>query len=150
MSWKFLRFVGDDNILSQVLSEPARKDALLDLLFVSREGLVGDVMVGSCLSHSDHKMVEFKIFSVMRKKDNEVAALDFRRANVKLFRELFSRVPCESAVEGLGVHKCWSVFKEQLSEAQDQAVHLRHKSSKQGRRPAWLNRELLMELQRKK
>ncbi|KAK4818300.1 LOW QUALITY PROTEIN: hypothetical protein QYF61_010762 [Mycteria americana] len=44
-SWKFLKFVGDDNFLSQVLSEPARKDALLDLLFVNREGLMGDVMV---------------------------------------------------------------------------------------------------------
>ena len=56
------------NFLSQVLSEPTRKDALLDLLFVNREGLVGDVMVGGCLGHSDHEMVEFKIFSVMRKK----------------------------------------------------------------------------------
>lgn len=26
-----------------------------------------DVMVGGCLGHSDHEMVEFKIFSVMRK-----------------------------------------------------------------------------------
>jgi len=50
-------FVGD-NFLSQVLSEPARKDALLDLLFVNREGLVGDVMVGGCLGHSDREIVE--------------------------------------------------------------------------------------------
>ena len=66
-SWKFLKFVGD-NFLSQVLSEPARKDALLGLLFVNREGLVGDVMVGACLGHSDHEMVEFKIFSVRKKR----------------------------------------------------------------------------------
>ncbi|KAK4810529.1 hypothetical protein QYF61_004492 [Mycteria americana] len=43
-SGKFLKFV-EDNFLTQVLSEPTRKDALLDLLFVNREGLVGDVMV---------------------------------------------------------------------------------------------------------
>ena len=75
-----MKFVGD-NILSQVLSEPARKDALLDLLLVNREGLVGDVMVGGCLGHSDHEMVVFKIFSVRRKKDSRVATLHFRRAN---------------------------------------------------------------------
>lgn len=44
--------------------------------------------------HSNHEMVEFKIFRVMRKKDSIVATLKFRRANFKLFRELFSRVPC--------------------------------------------------------
>ncbi|KAK4810495.1 hypothetical protein QYF61_004275 [Mycteria americana] len=42
-SGKFLKFV-EDNFLTQVLSEPTRKNALLDLLFVNREGLVGDVM----------------------------------------------------------------------------------------------------------
>ncbi|PKU33292.1 rna-directed dna polymerase from mobile element hypothetical protein [Limosa lapponica baueri] len=42
-AWKFLKFAGD-NFLSQVLSEPTRKDALLDLLFLNREGLMGDDM----------------------------------------------------------------------------------------------------------
>ena len=51
-SGKFQKFVAD-NPLSQVLSEPARKDAFLDLLFVNREGLVGDVMVGGHFGHSD-------------------------------------------------------------------------------------------------
>ena len=96
--------------MSQVLGEPTRKDALLDLLFVNREGLVGDVVVGGCLGHSDHKMVEFKLVSVMREKDSRVATLGFRRANFKPF----SRVPWESASEGLGVHECWSVFKKHL------------------------------------
>ncbi|GAB0209633.1 mitochondrial enolase superfamily member 1 [Grus japonensis] len=49
-----------------------------------------------------------------------------------------------------GVHECWSVFKNHLLEAQEQAIPLCRKSSKQGRRPAWLNRELLVELKRKK
>ncbi|KAK4806138.1 hypothetical protein QYF61_001061 [Mycteria americana] len=148
-SWKFLEFVGD-NFLSQVLGEPTRKDALLDLLFVNGEGLVGDVMVGGCLGHSDHEMVELKIFSVMRKKDSRVATLDFRRANFKLLGELISRVPWESAFEGLGVHECWSAFKNHLLEAQEQAIPLCRKSNKWGRRPAWLKRELLVELKRKK
>ena len=61
-SWKLLKFVGG-NFLSQVLSEPTRKDVLLDLLFANREGLTGDVRVGGCVGHSDHEMVELK-FSV--------------------------------------------------------------------------------------
>ena len=149
MSWKFLKLVRG-NFLSQVLSEPARKDALLDLLITNREALVGDVMVGGCLGHSDHEMVELKLCSVKRKKDSRFATLAFRRANIKLFRELFNRVPWECAFEGLGVHECWSVFKNHRLEAQEQAIPLCRKSSKRGRRPAWLNRELLVELRRKK
>jgi len=115
---------------------------------VNREGLVVDVMVGVCICHSDHEIVELKIFSAIRKKDSRVATLNFRRANFKLYRGLFSRVPWKSAFEALGVHKCWSVFKNHILEAQEQAIPLCHRSSKQGRRPVCLNREPLMELKR--
>lgn len=70
-SWKLLKFVGD-NFLSQVVSEPTRKGALLDLLFVNREELMEDVMARGCLGHSDCEMLEFKIFSVMRKKAQQI------------------------------------------------------------------------------
>jgi len=59
-SVKFLKYV-EENFSSQVLSEPTRKGALLDLLYSNREGLMGDAIVGGCLGHSDHEMVEFKI-----------------------------------------------------------------------------------------
>lgn len=64
-SGKFQWFV-EDNFLTQVLSESARKDALLDLLFVTKEGLKGDVTVGDCLGHNDHRMVVFVIVTVSR------------------------------------------------------------------------------------
>ncbi|PKU34926.1 mitochondrial fission process protein 1 [Limosa lapponica baueri] len=44
-SRRFLGCVGD-NFLTQLVREPTREGALLDLLFVNREGLVGDVTVG--------------------------------------------------------------------------------------------------------
>lgn len=57
LPWKYLQLY-HNIFLSEALSEPTRKDAFLDLLFVKREGLVGDVMVGVCLGHSVHEMVE--------------------------------------------------------------------------------------------
>lgn len=87
-------------------------------------------MVGDYLAHSDHVMVYFKIFSVMRKKDSRVATLDFGRATFKIFRELFNRVSWECSFESLGVHECCSVFKNHLLEALEQAIPLGHKSSK--------------------
>jgi len=120
-SGKFLKFVGS-NFLLQVLSDLTRKDALLGLLFVNTEGLVGDVRVGGCLDHSDREMVEFKIFVVMRIKVSRVATLDFKRANFKLFREQLSNVHWKSAFEVLGVDECWSVCKKCLLKAKEQAI----------------------------
>lgn len=45
-----------------------RKGSLLDLLFVNKEGFVGDVIVEGCLGHSDNKEIEFQMFGVIRKK----------------------------------------------------------------------------------
>jgi len=44
-----------------------------------------------------------------------------------------------------GVQECCSLFKRHYLHAQEQCVPLRKKSSKGGRRPAWLNKELLEE-----
>lgn len=50
----------EDNLLTQLVREPTRGGAQLDLLIVSREELMGDVVVGGRFGHSYHKMNEFK------------------------------------------------------------------------------------------
>ncbi|GAB0209549.1 mitochondrial enolase superfamily member 1 [Grus japonensis] len=45
----------------QLANEPTRGGVSLDLLFTNREGLVGDVVVGGHLGHSDHEMIEFSV-----------------------------------------------------------------------------------------
>ena len=49
----------EDNILRQLVSEPIRGGASLDLLFTDRAGLVEDVVVGGHLGLRDHEMIEF-------------------------------------------------------------------------------------------
>lgn len=87
--------------MSQVLSDLAKKDDLLDLVFVNREGLVGVVMLGDCLDCSDQELVDFRVCGVMRKKFSRVATLNFKRANLKLLKELLSSVPwCRIITKG--------------------------------------------------
>ncbi|KAJ7425329.1 hypothetical protein BTVI_03224 [Pitangus sulphuratus] len=57
----------DDSFMEQVLREPTWKDALLDLLLVSRVDLMSKVETGGCLGHSDHKGLKLKI-SVDKRK----------------------------------------------------------------------------------
>lgn len=61
-SRKFLKHI-EDNLLMHVL----RKGALLDLLFVYREGLMAEEVVGGCLGCSDHKVVEFRVICNSKK-----------------------------------------------------------------------------------
>ena len=90
----------------QVLREPTRKGALLDLLFVNREGLVGEVVIGGCLGHSNHAVAEFQIIGNRRKTASKTSTLDMGRADFGLLKELVSKSPWESTFEGIGVHEC--------------------------------------------
>ncbi|KAK4828050.1 hypothetical protein QYF61_023088 [Mycteria americana] len=148
-SRRFLECVAD-NFLTQLVCEPTREGAPLDLLFTNREGLVSHVMVGGRLGQSDHEMIEFLIHGEVRRGVSKTAALDFRRADFGLFRRLVERVPWEAALKGKGVQEGWTFFKEEVLKAQEQAVPRCRKTSRRGRRPAWLNRELWLELRKKR
>jgi len=104
-SRRFLKHL-EDNFLVQVLREPTRKGALLDLLLENREGLVGDVAIGGHLGHNDHEVVEFEIFGDRRKTATKTSVLNMGRADFRLPGELVSKVPWETAFEGIGVHQC--------------------------------------------
>ena len=140
----------EENFLTQLVREPTTEGAPLDLLFVNREGLVGDVMVGGCLGHSNHKMIEFWIQGEVRRGVSRTATLDFWRADFGLFRRLVDRVPWEAVLKGKGVQEGWAFFKKEILKAQEQAIPMCRKTSQRGRRSAWLNRELWLELQEKK
>ena len=79
-SWRFLECVGD-NFLTQLVKEPTRGSKILDLLFVNREGLVGDVKVGGHLGHSDPEMLDFSILVEPQRRVSRTATLDFQRAD---------------------------------------------------------------------
>ncbi|PKU31929.1 rna-directed dna polymerase from mobile element jockey- hypothetical protein [Limosa lapponica baueri] len=53
--------------LLQVIEEPMRRGAMLDLLLTNEEGLVGNVKLKGSLGCSDHEMVEFKILRAVRR-----------------------------------------------------------------------------------
>ncbi|PKU40554.1 rna-directed dna polymerase from mobile element jockey-like [Limosa lapponica baueri] len=148
-SRRFLECVGD-NFLTQLVREPTREGALLDLLFVNREGLVGDVTVGGHLGYRDREMIEFLILREVRRGVSRTAIMDFQRADFGLFKSLLDRVPWEAALKGKGVQEGWTFFREEVLKAQQQAVPVRSKASRLGKRPAWLNKEIRSQLREKR
>jgi len=142
-SRRFLECV-DGNFLTQLVSEPTRGGASLDLPFTNRDGLVGDVVAGGCLRLSDHEMIEFSVRGEVKSGASKTTTMDFQRADFCLFRTLVERVPWEKVLKGKGVQAGWTFFKEEGLKTQEQAVPICHKTNQQGRQQSWLNRELLL------
>ncbi|CAM4664489.1 unnamed protein product [Lepidochelys kempii] len=148
-SRKFLESTGD-NFLVQVLEEPTRGGAFLDLLLTNREELVGEAKVDRNLGGSDHELVEFRILTQGRKVSSRIWTLDLRKADFDSLRERMGRIPWGTNMKGIGVQESWLYFKESLLRLQGQTIPMSRKNSKYGRRPAWLNHEILADLKHKK
>lgn len=54
----------EDDFLVEIVREPTRERAHLDLLFGNREGFMDKVVIGDCLSHNEHKVVELQIIGL--------------------------------------------------------------------------------------
>ncbi|GAB0194032.1 hypothetical protein GRJ2_001868500 [Grus japonensis] len=133
-SRKFLECV-DDNFLLQVIEKPTRRGAMLDLVLTNKEGLVGDVKLKASLGCSDHEMVEFKILRAARRAHSKLTTLDFRRADLGLFRDLLGRIPWDKALEGRGAQDSWLIFKGHLLQAQERCIPTKTKSSENTKGP---------------
>ncbi|KAJ7406970.1 hypothetical protein BTVI_64312 [Pitangus sulphuratus] len=77
----------ENNFLSQVIDSPTRGDAMV----INTTELVGSIKIGSSLGYSGPALVEFAVLRDMGQLKNKVRTLNFRKGNVQLFKELFSR-----------------------------------------------------------
>jgi len=148
-SRRFLQSIGD-NILTQLVEEPMMRGMWLDLVLRNKEGLIENVKVGDSLGCSDDEMVEFRILHGGSRAVSRITTLDLRRANFGLFKELLGGIPWVRAQETGRVQESWLLFKHHFLCAQDRCISMSMKSSKAGRRPARMGKELLAKLRWKR
>lgn len=86
----------------QVVEEPAWRGVVLHLVLMKKEGLVWDVGCWGSLGCSDHDMVELKNLCGGNRAESRIPALDFRRAEFGLFREVLGGIPWVRGLEGMG------------------------------------------------
>jgi len=84
-------------------------------------------------------LVEFTVLRDMEKSRSIVRTLNFRKANIQLFKELVSRTPWEIVLRDRGAEQSWQIFKDAFHRAQERSVPRCKNSGKQGKRPAWLS-----------
>uniref|UniRef100_K7EXP3 Endonuclease/exonuclease/phosphatase domain-containing protein n=1 Tax=Pelodiscus sinensis TaxID=13735 RepID=K7EXP3_PELSI len=149
LSNKFLDCIGD-NFLFQKVEKATRRKAVLDLILTNREELVENLKVEGSLGESDHEIIEFTILKKDRRENSKIETMDFRKADFGKLRKLIGKVPWESRLRGKTAEESWQFFKGTLLRAQKQAIPLCRKDRKYGKRPLWLNHEILHELKIKK
>jgi len=87
---------------------------------------------------------------VVKSGTSKTTTMDFQRADFGMFRVLVKRLPWERVLKGQRDHEGWTFFKEEVLKEQEQAVPMCHKTNRLGRRLAWLCRELLLGLRKKR
>jgi len=112
--------------------------------------LIGDVKIGGSLGCSDHALVELMLLKEMGITKSIVRTLNFRRANFQLFKEIVRRTPWETVLRDRGTEQSWQVFKDVFQTAQELSIPKCKKSGREGKRPAWLRKEMLVKLRKKR
>jgi len=82
--------------------------------------------------------------------NSRITTLDFRRVNFGFLKDLLGGIPWVRALEDRGIQESWSLFKHYFLHAQDQCIRMSKKSSKGGRRHAWMSKKLLVKFKWKK
>lgn len=72
--------------------------------------------------------------------------LNFRRASFQLFKELMDGTTWENFLRDKKSRKKWQLLKALFLGAQELSVSMCWKSGREGRRPAWLRKDLLIKL----
>ncbi|KAK4811192.1 hypothetical protein QYF61_019823 [Mycteria americana] len=132
----------EDNFLIQVIESPTRGDALLDLLLTNTEELIREVKIDGSLGCSDHALVEFTILRDMGQAKSILKTLNLRKVNFQLFKGLVDGTPWEIALRDNEEEQSWQL-KDIFLRAQELSIPMCKKSGKEGRRPAWLSKDLL-------
>ncbi|KAJ7418346.1 hypothetical protein BTVI_29644 [Pitangus sulphuratus] len=134
----------------QTMLQRGVRAALVGTWCPARVNPLQDVKIGGSLGCSDHALVKFAVLRNMGQVKNKVRPLNLRKANFQLFKDIVNRIPWETALRDKVTEQSWQIFKDVFQRAQELVIPRHKKSSKEGKRPVWLSRELLVKLQGKK
>jgi len=105
---------------------------MLDFVLTNKKGLVGNMKLKGRLGHSALETVEFKILRSARRVHSKLTALDFRRPDFRLFRDLLGRVPRDKGLEGRGTQESWVISKDHLLQSRSDASQQRSQAKTPG------------------
>ena len=119
-------------------------------MLTNAEESIREVKIVGSLGCSDHALVEFVILKNAGLAKSRARTLCFRKAKFRLLKELLSGIPWETVLKGMGTEQSWQLFKDTLLRAQRLSTPQQKKSSRRGRQPLWLCKDLQLKLREKR
>ncbi|XP_053130019.1 uncharacterized protein LOC128335549 [Hemicordylus capensis] len=136
---KFLDIL-NDCALEQLVMEPTREKATLDLILSDTQDLVRDVSVIDPLGNSDHSAIKSSIHAGRESpRISNTDILNFRRGSFSKMRSMVKRKLKGKSRRVTSLQSAWSLLKTTILEAQLDCIPKRRKDTTKSRRmPAWL------------
>ena len=131
-----------DVFLEQLVLEPTRNEAILDLVMCNEQELISDLEVKEPLGSGDHNMISFYLQFERDKGRSEVSVLQLNKGDYGAMRDELAKVKWAEILAGKTVDQQWQIFLGIILKMQNQFIPLRRKDSKRGKGPQWLTKEV--------
>ena len=131
-----------DGFLEQLVMEPTREQAILDLVLCNEPDLIKDLKVREHLGGSDHNMVEFSLQFERRKVESDVKVLQLNKGNYRGMREELTKIDWEQSLVGKTVEQQWQEFLGVIEDTVQRFIPKKRKVIRGGIRQPWLTKEV--------
>ena len=120
----------------------------LDLLLTNIPERVVDVQEAGRLGHSDHTMILAKVTTNKVESGNPKEQLDWNRADWNSMRENMASINWRERMENKSGSEAWEMLRDHINTMVAENVPARRRRNQN--RPAWLSKEILCAIRRKK
>ena len=141
----------NDNLLSQIVTEPTRGNNILDLAFVGDQSAVTKVEVGEPFSTSDHKSVHINLECQLPRINMAPRKVYlYSKANYTELNKAVQEIDWDAEYDGKSTDACWSIFLSHYKSLVDRFIP--HKMVKPGsqNKPPWTRYKTVLKAKKMK
>ncbi len=131
----------EDSFLSQLVTQPRRRNNILDLVLTTDTDLVSECKLGESLSVCDHHMIRLRIRTNHHLAENKSKVPDYRYANFDSAREM---IPPETWAKSIctSLNHEWNTFRDKLIEVERMTVPMKCRRVNSVTNPPWMTEEI--------
>ncbi|CAJ0940425.1 unnamed protein product [Ranitomeya imitator] len=138
------------NYLSQLVQNPTRGAALLDLILSNRPDRITNLQVVGHLGNSDHNIVQFHLSFTRGTCQGVTKTLNFRKAKFEQLRDALNLVDWDNILRNENTDNKWEMFKNILNRQSKRFIPCGNKRTRNRKNPMWLNKEVRQAINSKK
>ncbi|CAJ0940923.1 unnamed protein product [Ranitomeya imitator] len=138
------------NYLSQLVQNPTRGAALLDLILSNRPDRITNLQVVGHLGNSDHNIVQFHLSFTRGSCQGVTKTLNFRKAKFEQLRDALNLVDWDNILRNKNTDNKWEMFKNILNRQCKRFIPCGNKRTRNRKNPMWLNKEVRQAINSKK